>query len=113
MDDLHAALLDGEETEEDDDEPVAEFSLGGVPVRVLETSQIDEKRQHLDVVYRALTQEDEELAALSMSHDYLTTHQLQSLIEDAGLAVLALRGDFEGAPLEEASQVILGAGHPL
>lgn len=111
MDDLHAALLAGEESIEDDEDPVAEFHMVGQPVRVLETSTLDATSQHLDVQYRALSATDEEVARLEMSHDYLILPQIQALLLEADLAPLALFGDFEGSPPEEAIQIVLGAEH--
>lgn len=109
MDDLHAALLAGEESIEDDDDPVAELHMFGQPVRVLEASTLDFTSQHLDVRYRALSAQDEEIATLEMSHDYLILPQIQALLAEADLMPLALFGDFEGSPVEEATQIVLGA----
>jgi SAM-dependent methyltransferase len=107
MDDLHAALLDGELPPEDDDEPVAVFGSGVDEVRVLEQSSIDASTQRVQVTYRALDARGDEVERLEMCHDYLLLPELLELFEEAGLSPIALSGDFDGNPVDDDPEFIV------
>jgi hypothetical protein len=84
----------------------------GTQVRIFESSQLDHKKQRLQVVYRALDEDDLLRAQMSMTHDYLLIEELESLLTTAGLSVLGGFGDFSGTDLnDDPQQVVLGAGH--
>src|SRR5690606_38833742 len=106
IDEMHEALKAGEVLPPDDDEPVAELMWEGKSVSVLEETRVDGVRQHLDVTYRAVDGEGEEVIRLEMSDAYRTSRQIERLFESVGLEVAGRFGGFSGEPLDDPSQNI-------
>lgn len=87
VDELHDALLSGEELPPDDDEPVASFRDGDASIFVTEKTEFAPRSNSLTVDYEA-KHEQNIVARLSMVHHYLPQDGLIPLLEQSGFSVL-------------------------
>jgi SAM-dependent methyltransferase len=115
VDDMHAALLTGEPSPDDDDEPVGELVWQGERYPVIERSVLDFELQHLEVEYRAVLANSTErvFSTTTLEHDYLLLEQIERLLGEADLEVALLLAGFDGESREdEAGQLVLCAQRP-
>jgi hypothetical protein len=98
---------DTEADDVDEAEPVAELELGGVVYDVFEKSAWDSEPQRLQVTYVHAPRGGGELVSYDIPQRYLTEHELDSLLAEAGLRVLERWGGFQGeAPDEDAETLV-------
>lgn len=109
VDDLHAHRLAGHEPDDDDDDaPVAIWEDEDGEITVYERSEFVADEPALQVTYRAL-RNGLEIGNLQMRHDYLPSEEIVQLVEDAGLSVLGMWGDFEGSPVDDDAEQLIFA----
>lgn len=114
VDSMHAALVAGEASPDDDDEPVGELVWQNTRYPILESSTLDFGLQQLDVHYRAVEPSDPHvtIAKATLRHDYLLLEQLERLLHGAGLEITVFWGGFDGEAYdEEAEQLVICAKH--
>jgi SAM-dependent methyltransferase len=105
-DDFHA------ESDPDDQDPswidrVKTIELDGDRWEVLERSSWDKDAQRLDVTYIHVRVGSEEAVEGLLQQRYVLADQLRSALADAGLALVELAGDFEGAPYDEDATLMV------
>ncbi len=93
-------------------EPVAEIEHDGEPLTVLEKSTWDRGRQRVDATYVYLTREGRVRHRASIAHRYLRRREVEPLVRGAGLTLVSIHGDFDGAPYDPAqgSLVVVARG---
>ncbi len=102
IDEMHAALLAGEEIPDDDGEPIVTWPDVAGPIRVFETTELRVQRQRLVVDYVA-EQAGRALAQLRIVHDYVTQEQLFSALGTAGLTPTICFSGFPGPETLDSS----------
>ncbi len=84
-------------------EPTAEIVHRRRRIRVLEKSSWDRARQRVDATYVYLDRDGELVHEVTIRQRYLLSGQIEKLLQDAGLTLSAMYGDFGGAPFERAT----------
>ena len=89
-----------------------QYSIGtvefeGEPWDVYEESRWNPATQRVDAVYTHIAHESGQQIEATIAHRYLTSHQLPELLEQAGLVVVAMHGDFEAGPFQSDSEFLI------
>lgn len=96
-DEMHAEA-DPEDVDEDHLDLVAEVVDDERPLDVLERSTWDRAAQRLDVTYLYVAEDGEVVAEGLIRQRYLLAPQIERLLEEAGMKVERMLGDFDGRP---------------
>lgn len=100
------------EAEPEDQDPswlerVKTIELDGERYEVLERSSWDKPRQRLDVTYIHVRVGSEEAIEGLLQQRYVLADELCAALEQAGLDLVELAGDFEGGPYDATSRVLV------
>jgi SAM-dependent methyltransferase len=88
-------------------ERVKTIELDGEDYEVLERSSWDKPEQRLDVTYIHVRVGSEDVVEGLLQQRYVLADQLVAALEQAGLDLVELAGDFEGGPYDENSSVMV------
>jgi SAM-dependent methyltransferase len=100
------------EAEPEDQDPswlerVKTIELDGERYEVLERSSWDKPRQRLDVTYIHVRVGTEDVTEGRLLQRYVLADQLCAALEQAGLDLVELAGDFEGGPYDAESELLV------
>lgn len=88
-------------------ERVKTIELDGERYEVLERSSWDKPRQRLDVTYIHVRVGSEDVIEGLLQQRYVLADQLCAALEQAGLDLVELAGDFEGGPYDAKSPLLV------
>jgi SAM-dependent methyltransferase len=88
-------------------ERVKTIELDGEHYEVLERSSWDKPQQRLDVTYIHVRVGSEDVIEGLLQQRYVLADELCAALEQAGLDLVELAGDFEGGPYDENSRVLV------
>lgn len=90
--------------------PVVSVEHGGRAWDVFERSRWDRAARRVDSTYLYVARDGSETVQGRIAHHYLLSSELESLLADAGLELVDVRGDFEGGPFHhDADHLIVTA----
>lgn len=100
------------EAEPEDQDPswlerVKTIEVDGERYEVLERSTWDKPAQRLDVTYLHVRVGGEEAIEGLLPQRYVLAEQLCALLEEAGLDLVELAGDFDGGPYDDESELMV------
>lgn len=105
-DEFHDDPNEDELADADLPEDVATLNHAGITYQVTEQSQWWRDEQRMDVVYVHEPREGGHTIAAPLQHHYLLSHQIEPLLERAGLELLSLDGDYDGTPFTPEADLI-------
>jgi SAM-dependent methyltransferase len=108
-DDFHAH---GDPDAPDDFEPVARVEVAGQTYEVLERSDWNRPRQRIDAHYRHVPRDGGAVIEARIRQRYLCSKQVPRVLARAGLALVALLGDFDGEPFHAQSEHLIVIAQP-
>lgn len=82
---------------------VARVVHRGEPLTVLERSRWSRARQRIEATYVYRGEDGSVRYQATLAHRYLRRAELERAMEHAGLAIVAVHGDFEGGPYDPGS----------
>lgn len=110
-DDFHTYMRP-EDHPDDQLEPVTTIEHAGERLEVLEKSRWNRKQQRVDATYLYVTEDGQIRHEQTIGHRYLLRRQLDPLLARAGLKLVAVQGDFEGAPYDPSDGSLVVIARP-
>lgn len=92
-------------------EEVARVVHRGELLTVLERSRWDRTHQRIDATYVYAAADGSVRYEATLTHRYLRRAEIERSLEEAGLELIAVHGDFEGGPYDPASGSIVVLAH--
>lgn len=108
-DDFHAGAPTGGD---DVPELVATADALGTTWDVFEASLWDRTEQRIDAVYTHVPHDERARVTATIPQRYLLSTQIEPLLAEAGLTLLALHGDFDEQPHDASSRLLIGIAKP-
>lgn len=108
-DDFHAAAP---ADSSDVPELVATADALGTTWDVFEASLWDRSQQRIDAVYTHVPHDGRPRVTANIPQRYLLSSQIEPLLAEAGLTLLALHGDFDEQPHDSRSRLMIGIAKP-
>lgn len=104
---FHEAADDPDELEGGDlPDDVGSVVYEGVHYHVTEQTRWWRDEQRMDVVYVHEPREGGATIATPLQHRYLLSHQVEPLLDAAGMTLVSLAGDYEGTPFSSESDLM-------
>jgi len=79
---------------------------------VFEASHWDRSEQRIDAVYTHVPHDERSRVTANIPQRYLLSSQIEPLLAEAGLTLLALHGDFDEQEHDEQSRLMIGIAKP-
>lgn len=108
-DDFHAEAPVGGD---DVPELVTTVDALGTTWDVFEASLWDRSKQRIDAVYTHVPHDERARVSATIPQRYLLSSQIEPLLAEAGLTLLALHGDFDERPHDAGSRLLIGIAKP-
>ena len=97
---------------EDVPELVASVEALGTKWDVFEHSLWERSTQRIDAIYTHVPHDGRPRVMATIAQRYLLSPQLEPLLAEAGLSLLALHGDFDEQPHDRSSRLLIGIATP-